>query len=76
MKECMIPWIEGTNESADNIAFYLYLQQAYKPHDPIPTTQQLKENNPHWKEWRRLEKEERAKGIHRYKLPELQQTSS
>jgi len=25
---------------------------------------------------RRLEKEERAKGIHRYKLPELQQTSS
>jgi hypothetical protein len=54
----------------------LYLQQAYKPHDPIPSTQQLKENNPHWKEWRRLEKEERAKGIHRYKLPELQQTSS
>lgn len=58
------------NESANNIAYYLYLQQAYRPHDPIPTTQQLKDDNPHWKEWRRLEKEERQKGISRYKLPQ------
>jgi len=58
------------NESANNIAYYLYMFQAYRPHDSIPTTQQLKENNPHWKEWRRLEKEEKKKGISRYKLPQ------
>ena len=61
--------IDG-NESASNIAYYLYLQSAYKQHSPIPTRTQLKERNPHYKEMREFEKQQKQLGYDKYKLPE------
>ena len=66
----MISWIEGTNESADNIAFFLRLQEAYLPHSPIPTKRELKERNPEYKITRAIEKIQRSKGMAKYYLNE------
>ena len=65
-----VSWIEGTNESPDNIAFFLRLQQAYSSHTAIPTTKELKERNPEYIIWRALEKIEKKKGLARYYLRE------
>jgi hypothetical protein len=57
-------------ESPGNIAYFLYIQQAYKPHTAIPTRKELLIRNPHYLIKRELEKLETRKGMARYKLRE------
>jgi hypothetical protein len=57
-------------ESPGNIAYFLYIQQAYKPHTAIPTRQELLIRNPHYIIKRELEKLETRKGVARFKLRE------
>jgi len=57
-------------ESPGNIAYFLYIRQAYKPHTAIPTRQELLIRNPHYLIKLELEKLERRKGMARFKLRE------
>jgi hypothetical protein len=50
------------------IAYYLYLQQAYKPHTDIPTREELLDRNPGYLVRVKKEKKEAAKGMRRYFL--------
>jgi hypothetical protein len=55
-------------QTPPNIAYFLYIQRAYKPHTRIPNLVKLRERNPDYKERFRLEREERKKGLERYYL--------
>ena len=49
-------------------AYYQYIQQAYKPHDEIPTKEELRARNPQYLVKLKEEKKEAAKGMTRYFL--------
>ena len=50
------------------VAYYLYLQQAYKPHTDIPTREELLDRNPGYLVKVKKEKKEAAKGMRKYFL--------
>jgi hypothetical protein len=50
------------------IAYYQYIQQAYKPHDEIPSKEELRARNPQYLVNLKKEKKEAAKGMKRYFL--------
>ena len=54
--------------SPGEIAYYLYLQKAYKPHTDIPTREELLDRNPQYLAKQKAEKKETAKGPARYFL--------
>ena len=54
--------------SPGEVAYYLYLQQAYKPHTDIPTREELLDRNPLYLVNLKKEKKETAKGPARYFL--------
>jgi len=55
-------------DTPGKVAYYLYLQQAYKPHTDIPTREELLERNPGYLANLKKEKKEAAKGMKRYFL--------
>ena len=55
-------------DSPGNLAYYLYIQQAYKPHTDIPTREELLDRNPQYLAKQKAEKKETAKGPARYFL--------
>ena len=54
--------------SPEEVAYYLYLQQAYKPHTDIPTREELLVRNPQYLLNLKKEMVERTKGPTRYFL--------
>ena len=50
------------------VAYYHYIKQAYKPHDEIPTKEELRARNPQYLVKLEKEKKEAAKGMTRYFL--------
>ena len=54
--------------SPGNVAYYLYIQQAYKPHTDIPTREELLARNPLYPVKQKAERKETAKGPARYFL--------
>ena len=55
-------------DTPGKVAYYLYIQQAYKPHDDIPTKEELRDRNPQYLVKLKKEKKERAKGMVKYFL--------
>ena len=47
-------------------AYLIYIQQAYKPHDEIPTPEELRARNPQYLDKLKAEKKERDKGMVKY----------
>ena len=63
-----LEWNHTVPQTPANLAYFLYIQRAYKPHTRIPNLIKLRERNPDYKERFRVEREERKKGLERYYL--------
>jgi hypothetical protein len=55
-------------DTPGKVAYYLYIQQAYKPHTDVPTREELLDRNPGYLINLKKEKKEAAKGMSRYFL--------
>ena len=67
-------WLTGSTNMKNTETFgtpweakyFSYIQQAYKPHDEIPTKEELRARNPQYLDKLKAEKKERAKGMVKY----------
>jgi hypothetical protein len=61
-------------DSPSNIAYYLYIQQAYKPHSAIPRRKELLKTNAEYYYLKtKEEREERQQGLTRFFLNDNEQ---
>jgi len=66
----LLTWNDNVTQSPGNVAYFLYMQQAYKPHTDIPSREELLIRNPQYLIKRELDKAERSKGLKRFYLQE------